>query len=430
MMTSLYAATFLLVIGTSGTWGKPWYTPANMPLGWVDGECPAPGNAIVPVYCAPQGNGPTTFTVPLLSLKNWGASQLGSYYVGYDWYSLNCDTTGYWANDWEHVHMHTAYPNHKNQTEAWEVAKETKQVMKVLSGLTIQDNVLNMQIVPVTVGCIDLYLRPDVSGKDPWFPITVCITTTKIEAMVRSSDPYLKPEIKQQMKVEKTSGGTESIKNEGKDLFGNWLDQETDPEHPFSSNVWYRYATWVARQTHKDRCYVCSYIPQSVAQPRVFATPMVDAEAKLVIKAVLRSDNTTTKYPLITMPEQVVSLHATMNTRNLVICNNHSHCHAQCVNFTGPNLGMGGIPEQECATITQAQTDVETQMLDQVWWMCGWKVHAAVPRNGSGMCAPVTVSDHTYIFYQEPDIPKKHTRKRRSLTFIPHDSIWGSDVPP
>ncbi|XP_031695603.1 uncharacterized protein LOC116377972 isoform X1 [Anarrhichthys ocellatus] len=58
------------------------------------------------------------------------------------------------------------------------------------------------------------------------------------------------------------------------------------------------------------------------------------------------------------------------------------------------------------------------------WWLCGHTVYAALPPDWDGVCAPVSISDHTVIISA---VPK--TRFSRDLVFKKHDSVWGSDVP-
>ncbi|KAK2841797.1 hypothetical protein Q5P01_011997 [Channa striata] len=72
-----------------------------------------------------------------------------------------------------------------------------------------------------------------------------------------------------------------------------------------------------------------------------------------------------------------------------------------------------------------------TVMVEGGWWLCATKAYMTLPHMWSGRCAPVKVSDHTFIV--EPIRPTP-TRRRRNTgavypTFKQHDDKWGSDVP-
>ncbi|XP_041922454.1 uncharacterized protein LOC121685764 [Alosa sapidissima] len=67
-----------------------------------------------------------------------------------------------------------------------------------------------------------------------------------------------------------------------------------------------------------------------------------------------------------------------------------------------------------------------TTTLAGIYWMCGHKVYLNLPPKWVGICAPVRLTDHTYIITQTTH----HRRSRRAVVDVkPHDPIWGKDVP-
>lgn len=61
-------------------------------------------------------------------------------------------------------------------------------------------------------------------------------------------------------------------------------------------------------------------------------------------------------------------------------------------------------------------------------WLCGHQAYFILPRNWTGQCAPIFISDHTFKI--TVDTTSTTTRKKRStLDLKMHDSLWGSDVP-
>lgn len=76
-----------------------------------------------------------------------------------------------------------------------------------------------------------------------------------------------------------------------------------------------------------------------------------------------------------------------------------------------------------------------TYPTDGGMWLCGNSAYYVLPPGWKGVCAPVRVTDHTFLITtEEPtaDVPSRPMRNRRSLahpTFAPHDAVWGANVP-
>lgn len=60
-------------------------------------------------------------------------------------------------------------------------------------------------------------------------------------------------------------------------------------------------------------------------------------------------------------------------------------------------------------------------------WLCGQQAYFILPRNWTGQCAPIFISDHTFKI--TVDATSTTRKKRSTLDLKKHDSIWGSDVP-
>uniref|UniRef100_A0AAQ4S044 Uncharacterized protein n=1 Tax=Gasterosteus aculeatus aculeatus TaxID=481459 RepID=A0AAQ4S044_GASAC len=75
-----------------------------------------------------------------------------------------------------------------------------------------------------------------------------------------------------------------------------------------------------------------------------------------------------------------------------------------------------------------------TYPVSKGWWLCSTSLRVSLPPQWSGICAPVRVTDHTFILTATTVTNK---RSRRALdtgldpevNFAPHDSVWGSNVP-
>lgn len=66
-----------------------------------------------------------------------------------------------------------------------------------------------------------------------------------------------------------------------------------------------------------------------------------------------------------------------------------------------------------------------TFVIDKLYWLCGSQVYLRLPPNWGGLCAPIHLTDHTFIV----SAINATTRKQRSLINVaPHDAIHGSDV--
>lgn len=59
--------------------------------------------------------------------------------------------------------------------------------------------------------------------------------------------------------------------------------------------------------------------------------------------------------------------------------------------------------------------------------LCGQQAYFILPRNWTGQCAPIFISDHTFKI--TVDATSTTRKKRSTLDLKKHDSLWGSDVP-
>ena len=110
----------------------------------------------------------------------------------------------------------------------------------------------------------------------------------------------------------------------------------------------------------------------------------------------------------------------------------HTLC-VERVSFRG-SQDAGSVPAQWCCQVIKTKDPPLVPVLDGVWWLCGRRTYPYLYSTWHGRCAPVTVSDHTYVVYGEASSSNQTTRRlRRDLEteqmFQPHDAIWGSNVP-
>uniref|UniRef100_A0A3Q1BH59 Envelope protein n=1 Tax=Amphiprion ocellaris TaxID=80972 RepID=A0A3Q1BH59_AMPOC len=218
------------------------------------------------------------------------------------------------------------------------------------------------------------------------------------------------------------------------------------------NNAWYRHIhDRVKGHQNSSNCFVCSYMPTTTASPTIYGRPMNKSAAKCAASFAgigmqssqiqindtdphatglrngtcdelfwvdfnVTASNTT--YPfLIHMPQDTTVY-------------NHTMCYCQ-ENGTNP-LGNTTNCDQtaqngEGAPVRVAQPWTNgTYWVQGMAWLCGNQAYFILPPYWSGTCAPVWISDHTFIVKGT----STDSRTRRSATQVqPHDPIWGKNVP-
>lgn len=114
---------------------------------------------------------------------------------------------------------------------------------------------------------------------------------------------------------------------------------------------------------------------------------------------------------------------------------NHSITHPVCYNQTMGSHFMGSTVncQQIASSGEGAPVDISgpsngTYVVQGGWWLCGKNAYMSLPANWTGQCAPVHVTDHTFIVTAQ--VLSALQRVKRSVPEMkPHDSAWGTDVP-
>uniref|UniRef100_A0A3Q3RK90 Uncharacterized protein n=1 Tax=Mastacembelus armatus TaxID=205130 RepID=A0A3Q3RK90_9TELE len=83
-------------------------------------------------------------------------------------------------------------------------------------------------------------------------------------------------------------------------------------------------------------------------------------------------------------------------------------------------IKVGTIPEDKCCVVWRTQPNSTgtfyTAMMEGAWWLCGHSLWPVLPSNWTGRCAPIAVSDHTYIV-PVGAVQSAHTHKKRSQQY-------------
>ncbi len=225
--------------------------------------------------------------------------------------------------------------------------------------------------------------------------------------------------------------------------------------HPFMLNYWYRYVHDTVKSRNQSNCYVCSYMPQHSEGPIIYAKSMNKTQAKCATsfggsgyqKSSIIVNDTDPYSPglkngtcslnfwidfnvtksNITFP---FSVHLTQDPKTF----NHSMCYSQD-NGTHP-LGNTTNCEQtavhgEGAPVKLNSHSNGTYWVQGVAWLCSSTAYFVLPPYWTGTCAPIFISDHTFIITPDSTTDNVTSQKKRSFspTIQPHDSVSGSDVP-
>lgn len=120
---------------------------------------------------------------------------------------------------------------------------------------------------------------------------------------------------------------------------------------------------------------------------------------------------------------------------------NHSAKHLYCFNKPDGTVPLGSLDiARNCKTVLTDSTSTPRKLVAPFrgtfptgggMWLCGLNAYLTLPADWSGVCASITVSDHTFIMSVDND--RIFARARSSgipvPTFAPHDPWFGTNVP-
>ncbi|XP_048843204.1 uncharacterized protein LOC125715510 isoform X6 [Brienomyrus brachyistius] len=228
----------------------------------------------------------------------------------------------------------------------------------------------------------------------------------------------------------------------------------TNETHPFLQNYWYRYVYDSAKKDNLTNCYVCTHMPSHADGLTIYGKPMNKSQAKCAASFAgvgYQHDNIkindtdpytagldngvcaqqfwidfAIKVSNISLP---LSVHLNMDPKTF----NHSMCYDQMngTHHMGNTTNCAQIlVHGEGAPVNISGSSNGTYWVQGVAWLCGPRAYFVLPYNWYGVCAPIFVSDHTFL------VSLSSTPANRRRRFIittaslrPHDSVWGSDVP-
>lgn len=267
-------------------------------------------------------------------------------------------------------------------------------------------------------------------------------------------------------------GGLRVTEEHSKKIRKRWIGdfEWKNITHIRLTNSWYQYATMLAK--NHTGCYVCSRMPVSTKHPSLLAQPLTDyKEADCVEDFMLGGNGTNYHYMTkvnngthvytTSQPAQCqayrtgnisgvteVSAYADLTGEG-----KHSNCY-----FGDGTVEMGSCGKRcqrlyfyhedapkkalkafwqicknlghtNCQTVSNPALYTQgTIPVDGYFWMCGHRIYLSLPPQWKGICAPVKVTDHTYLVWAVND--NSSLRMKRMIHDVaPHDAIWGSDVP-
>ena len=187
----------------------------------------------------------------------------------------------------------------------------------------------------------------------------------------------------------------------------SFQDESLDHSHPFATNVWYKYVAQAARQAKHSDCFVCSHMPHSTSQPIAYATPMniTSAECAFNVSMFNASTAQCTHTPLFNPGEGKPPGLKAMTQHHSQRClgQDQPKLHPLCVERESfkDSQDAGSVPAQWCCQVIKTNDPPLVPVLDGVWWLCGRRTYPYLYSTWHGRCAPVTVSNHTYVVYGE-----------------------------
>lgn len=246
-----------------------------------------------------------------------------------------------------------------------------------------------------------------------------------------------------------------------------WYENKT-PANKYETNMWYNYATFLAKEKNKTRCYVCTKLPASAGHPAVVVTPvpysinssyfpdiLPSAQSKGVLSVYLKNFSTTptpafkgrnfTKFLSLNWTTTVLlkgvpypnNMNVTCFTNNLTLGTDGSivgniplkYCHqtlTPCTRLSNGSYNTTLLPTgAKCADYYNVPDALGTYPQADVYFMCANTIHLALPPAWRGRCALVQLSGESFIM----EGSEGTARRRREVAGDPHDSVWGTDVP-
>ncbi|XP_048843290.1 uncharacterized protein LOC125715571 isoform X3 [Brienomyrus brachyistius] len=255
-----------------------------------------------------------------------------------------------------------------------------------------------------------------------------------------------------------------------------------DHSHPFMQNYWYRYVHDTVTAKNVTNCYVCSVMPTHSEGPTVYGKAMNISQAKcaasfagigyqsrlslifslagedvnITIPGTNRMTVVRIKYQEATgnYPDDVgfqngtciqdfwvdfavaktnVSLPFSVLMERDPLTYQHAICFKQdngtrWIGGNTTNCNLTYVDSMYGSPISMLRPSNGTYWVDGVAWLCGPRAYFVLPPNWFGVCALIFVSDHTFLIAQESKTFFR-SRRRRSISIQPHDSVWGTDVP-
>lgn len=264
-------------------------------------------------------------------------------------------------------------------------------------------------------------------------------------------------------------------------------DLNQDHNHPWMNNAWYKYVYDRTRTDNSTECYVCSHMPTTAIHATIYGmAPELDEAMCIFNKAItgncsrrdlmttglaLKGQSTKKKDQIPWCNDTDVKRVMKPISQQRVIFKQTTHCaynltnwnyacdeehwvnvnanntksrsfaivlppdiqHPICFAFSDGSRKVGrNLNCTQTFAMTQS-TGTLTFKNGTLWvqgaaWACGPKTYFMLPPNSTGLCAPVLISDHTFKITAET-----HARisraKREVAEVLPHDSVYGSDVP-
>uniref|UniRef100_A0AAZ1XSD6 Envelope protein n=1 Tax=Oreochromis aureus TaxID=47969 RepID=A0AAZ1XSD6_OREAU len=111
---------------------------------------------------------------------------------------------------------------------------------------------------------------------------------------------------------------------------------------------------------------------------------------------------------------------------------NHTRCYRQSrgtIDMGNTTNCVGTVIHAPGAPVKNNDTSNGTYWVQGMAWLCGQHAYFTLPKNWTGTCAPIFISDHTFKITTDNQSYARRKRSTSLSTLTAHDPIWGSDVP-